>query len=199
MLLKKLRIFFWISSCLARASWFLAYSSWSLALASLISIILYSSRWIYSIEELDETVVTREEKGLMPSHFTIPDFFLKTKFEISSCKGNCIRILTMILLHFENSFLSFEREKETNNHNYVLTWKISTITTNLTYHNPHHYPYQTIHKCKIWTQLLSFEREKETNNHNYVLIWKISTIATNLTYHSLHHYPYQTIHKCNYY
>ena len=29
-------------------------------------------------------MVTREEEGLMPSPIIIPDFFLKTKFEISS-------------------------------------------------------------------------------------------------------------------
>ena len=85
MLLKKLRIFFWTSSCLARASCSLARSSSSLAFASLSSIISFYNRWIYSTEELDEAVVTREEEGLMPSPFTIPDFFLKTKFEISSC------------------------------------------------------------------------------------------------------------------
>ena len=95
MLVKKLIIFFWTSSCLACASWSLAHSSWSLALAlayfswslalaSLSSIISFSNRWIYSTEELDEAVVTREEEGLMPSPFTIPDF-LKTKFEISYC------------------------------------------------------------------------------------------------------------------
>ena len=85
MLLKKLRIFFWTSSCLAHASCSLARFSSSLAFASLSSIISFYNRWIYSTEELDETVVTREEEGLMPSPFIIPDFFLKTKFEISSC------------------------------------------------------------------------------------------------------------------
>ena len=96
MLVKKLIIFFWTSSCLACASsslahssWSLAlalaYFSWSLALASLSSIISFSNHWIYSTEELDEAVVTQEEEGFMPSPFTIPNFFLKPKFEISSC------------------------------------------------------------------------------------------------------------------
>ena len=70
-----------LSSCLLS----LASSSWSLALASLSSIISFSNRWIYSTDELEEAVVTREEEGLMQSPFTILDFFLNTKFEISSC------------------------------------------------------------------------------------------------------------------
>ena len=92
MLLKELRILFWTSSYLVRASWSLARSSWSLALASLSSIISFSNRWIYSTDELEEVVVTREEEGLMPSPFTLPDVFLNTKFEISSCvRGIALR------------------------------------------------------------------------------------------------------------
>ena len=70
-----------LSSCFLS----LASSSWSLALASLSSIISFSNRWIHSTDELEEAVVTREEEGLMRSPFTILDFFLNTKFEISSC------------------------------------------------------------------------------------------------------------------
>ena len=36
------------------------------------------------MEELDEAVVIREDEGLMPSPFTILEFFLKTMFDISS-------------------------------------------------------------------------------------------------------------------
>ena len=117
MLLKKLRIFFWTSSCLARTSCSLAHSSLSLALASLSSIISFSNRWIYSTKELDEAVVTTEEEGLIPSPFTIPDCFLKTKFEISSCVRG-IALGSWQWFSYTLRIVSYHlKEKKTNNHN----------------------------------------------------------------------------------
>ena len=47
---------------------------------------------LYNINNLISPLVTREEEGLMPSPFTILDFFLKTKFKISSCvRGIALR------------------------------------------------------------------------------------------------------------
>ena len=116
MLLKKLRIFFWTSSCLAYASCSLACSSLSLALASLSSLISLSNRWIYSTEEVDEAVVTRKEESLMPSPFTIPDFFLKTKFEISCVRG--IALGSWQWSSYTLRIVSYHlKEKKTSNHN----------------------------------------------------------------------------------
>ena len=54
----------------------------------------------------------------MPSPFNYNAIFLLKNYVryLLLGQGKCIRILTMLLLYFQNSFLSFQR-KETNNHN----------------------------------------------------------------------------------